>query len=184
MSGGKIKLSGKTYSIVEPCFCRLKRIISLFNSLSYQGSDTEFTRNLNLLFIELLGRKNALLLRWPWNRPTVEEVEQFILEVPAICGLTQKKSNVIDDESFTSDSINEWDALYALIIDRTGWDWDAIDQRMTLSRLEALKSHWKKSPPVNELVAAYLDYKPPADGDEMTIEQRIRQLQQFNATMH
>lgn len=43
----------------------------------------------------------------------------------------------------------------------TGRPWDEIEDTLTAPRLKALTEDWKKHPPVNDLVAAYLKYKPP-----------------------
>jgi hypothetical protein len=50
--------------------------------------------------------------------------------------------------------------LYWRIILLTGWTWAEVDQTMTMSKLRALDERLNVSPPVNELVASYLDYKP------------------------
>lgn len=37
---------------------------------------------------------------------------------------------------------------------------------MTIPRIEALYAAWKRTPPLNKLVAVYLEYKPPLDRGE------------------
>lgn len=32
---------------------------------------------------------------------------------------------------------------------------------MTMLRFDALREYWRLNPPVHQLVAAYMDYKPP-----------------------
>ena len=44
----------------------------------------------------------------------------------------------------------------------TGRPWDELEDTLTFPRLKALNDHWRQKPPVGDLVAAYLNYKPPA----------------------
>lgn len=42
----------------------------------------------------------------------------------------------------------------------TGRPWDELEDTLTFPRLKALTDHWREKPPVGDLVAAYLKYKP------------------------
>ncbi len=37
---------------------------------------------------------------------------------------------------------------------------------MTLPRLDAMREYWANNPPVHQLVAMYMQYKPPAKKNE------------------
>ena len=50
----------------------------------------------------------------------------------------------------------DWDAVYCLLIERTGWTWDTIDDQMDLPRFLALDRHWRRHPPLRDMVQAYL----------------------------
>ena len=54
----------------------------------------------------------------------------------------------------------DWDAVYCLLIERTGWTWDTIDDHMDLPRFLALDAHWRRHPPLRDMVQAYLGIKP------------------------
>lgn len=43
-----------------------------------------------------------------------------------------------------------------MLIARTGWTWDYIDEHMTFPRLEALNREWERTPPPNESLAMLL----------------------------
>jgi hypothetical protein len=47
----------------------------------------------------------------------------------------------------------------------TGRPWDELEDSLTAPRLQALMTEWVNNPPVGDLVARYLDYKPPAPAD-------------------
>jgi hypothetical protein len=47
----------------------------------------------------------------------------------------------------------------------TGRPWDELEDTLTIPRLRALTDHWREKPPVGDLVAAYLKYKPPVKID-------------------
>ena len=57
----------------------------------------------------------------------------------------------------------DWDAVYCLLIERTGWTWDTIDDHMDLPRFLALDRHWRRHPPLRDMVQAYLGIKPPLE---------------------
>lgn len=44
----------------------------------------------------------------------------------------------------------------------TGRPWDELEDTLTIQRIEALNAQWIETPPVGDLVAGYLQYKPPA----------------------
>jgi len=50
----------------------------------------------------------------------------------------------------------DWDFIYCLIIDRTGWSWEYIDDQMDIPRLLKMNRYWRTNPPVREMVQAYL----------------------------
>ena len=54
----------------------------------------------------------------------------------------------------------DWDAVYCLLIERTGWTWDTIDDHMDLPRFLALDRHWSRHPPLRDMVQAYLGIQP------------------------
>jgi hypothetical protein len=55
----------------------------------------------------------------------------------------------------------DWPGIYARIATTTGWTLDYIMDEVTLPRLRSLLRYWSEHPPVHELVAAFVGYKPP-----------------------
>ena len=53
---------------------------------------------------------------------------------------------------------------------------------MTFSRFEAMKSYWKTNPPVHQLVAAYMGYKPPEKPQDITesFDQFMSEIESLN----
>jgi hypothetical protein len=45
----------------------------------------------------------------------------------------------------------------------TGRPWDELEDTLTIPRLKALFAEWRQHPPVGDLVAAYIGYKPPRE---------------------
>lgn len=58
--------------------------------------------------------------------------------------------------------------MFARICANTGWTWSYVREHVDLPTLEALEQEWLDQPPVHRLVAAYLDYKRPADAEAAT----------------
>ncbi len=46
-----------------------------------------------------------------------------------------------------------------MIIDRTGWSWEYIDDHMDIPRLLKMNKFWRENPPLREMVQAYLGIK-------------------------
>jgi hypothetical protein len=44
----------------------------------------------------------------------------------------------------------------------TGRPWDELEDTLTVPRLTALQAQWLEVPPVADLLAAQIGYKPPA----------------------
>jgi hypothetical protein len=73
----------------------------------------------------------------------------------------------------------DWGALYAHIATTTGWTYGEIDG-LTLPQVVELKTYWRENPPVHQLVAAYMGYKPPADpGQEQSGEGMAELMRMF-----
>lgn len=46
-----------------------------------------------------------------------------------------------------------WDALYAYLVNATGWTWETIRWELDLPRLAALSKYWEDMPPLHIEVA-------------------------------
>lgn len=55
--------------------------------------------------------------------------------------------------------------VYGRVVTATGWRWSEVDE-MTLDQVDSLYAYWRSSPPVHELVAAYMGIKPEAEASE------------------
>ncbi len=52
-----------------------------------------------------------------------------------------------------------------MIIDRTGWTWEYVDEQMDIPRLIEMNRYWRAHPPVREMVQAYLGIEIRDDRD-------------------
>ena len=57
----------------------------------------------------------------------------------------------------------DWDFIYCLIIDRTGWSWEYVDDHMDIPRLLKMNQYWRAHPPLREMVQAYLGIEIKTD---------------------
>ena len=48
-----------------------------------------------------------------------------------------------------------------MIIDRTHWNWEYIDDHMDIPRLLKMNKFWRSNPPLRDMVQAYLGIQPP-----------------------
>jgi hypothetical protein len=148
----EVVLGGRRLAVEEPVFGALKQIVPAYNRLTLEPdrSARETADDINLILALLLGKAGIRKLRW--RRPTAAELQTFLAALPELCGLVAQRPGGGD--------VDTWDVLYWRIILLTGWTWADVDQTMTMSKLKALDERLNVSPPVNELVASYLDYKP------------------------
>lgn len=54
----------------------------------------------------------------------------------------------------------DWSRIISRVVISTGWTWDYCEDELTWPRIEALYDEWADHPPVHEMVAVYLGYKP------------------------
>jgi hypothetical protein len=149
----EVVLGGRRLAVEEPVFGALRQIVPAYNRLTLEPerSARETADDINRILALLLGKAGIRKLRW--RRPTAAELQAFLAAVPELCGLVAQRPG-------GGDAADAWDVLYWRIILLTGWTWAEVDQTMTMSKLQALDERLNVSPPVNELVASYLDYKP------------------------
>lgn len=48
-------------------------------------------------------------------------------------------------------------------MDSLGWTWEYVERHMDLHRYAALRRRWRRSPPVQMMVQAYLEIEPQED---------------------
>ena len=82
----------------------------------------------------------------------------------------------------------DWDAVYCLLIERTGWTWDTIDSQMDLPRFLALDRHWRRRPPLRDMVQAYLGIEPqippePTGNDQTDLDAFIELFRAAGGSM-
>lgn len=51
----------------------------------------------------------------------------------------------------------------AEVIDATGWTWEYVERHMDLHRYAAFCRQWRRSPPLRDMVQAYLGIESVAD---------------------
>ncbi len=52
-----------------------------------------------------------------------------------------------------------------MIIDRTGWSWEYIDDHMDIPRLLKMNKFWRENPPLRDMVQAYLGIQIETEKD-------------------
>ena len=76
-----------------------------------------------------------------------------------------------------------WGAIYGRLSTALGWTFPQIDELLFVD-IEDLSSYWRTSPPVHELVAAHLEYKPAEPEKPFDPEQQQQQLEDLLRSMN
>lgn len=146
----EISLGGIMREIEEPTFGPLKRIVAAYNRLAAPDlPDEAKIQCCNAILAAITGGQMAFWQLRPGELPALLE------SLPDICGLERLRPG-------SSQQSIKWDGLYIHISLSLGWDWPAIDNSMTMSRLRSLRDYQAQHPPTHLLIAAYLRYRPPA----------------------
>ena len=149
-----VKIFGKNVLIKEPVFGTLRKVISEYNNLSTDISDTDKVMAVEAMLFLLIGNIKI-------HKLSSDELTEFLKAVPDICGLTTSTSN---SKASTKD---HWGDIYAHLSMCLGWTYDYINEHMTLSRLAEYQGYWDNNPPTHQLVAAYMGFeaKDKSDGN-------------------
>lgn len=67
------------------------------------------------------------------------------------------------------------------MIARTGWTWEYVARHMDLHRYAAMVAEWRRSPPLQQMIQAYLGIEPqePPSTEPLTPEQEQRAIGEF-----
>ncbi|MDD2725402.1 MAG: hypothetical protein PHH59_15460 [Methylovulum sp.] len=144
-----ISVAGKGRTIAEPPFFLLRQIIDAYNDM-VSAPPAQLSARVRRLFILVFGWWRG---NWLFMRLKPAELTGFLAALPAQIGLEPGSKAATDASS--------WGDVYAHLSATFSWDYDAIDQHMTLGRLKAMQGYLKNNPPTHLLVAAYLNYEPP-----------------------
>lgn len=139
----KIKLARKSFIIPELVFKKLRLLCSAYGLLAQTDATIAQQGDaLNQILFALVGK--------PINYQRVSEAEwqSLFLAIPGLCGLENSatKGNA---------SATDWGEVYAHLSACFGWDYDYIDNHMTLSRLKEYGEYLKQNPPLHQIAAAY-----------------------------
>lgn len=79
--------------------------------------------------------------------------------------------------------------MIAEVCQHTSWTWDYVDTQICLHRLAAIRRQWRRSPPLQMMVQAYLqiegEHEPaptgpqPQPGQALTPEQEAAAIAEF-----
>lgn len=72
-----------------------------------------------------------------------------------------------------------WGDIYTKLVMVTGWTWEYIDEFVTIPRLLEMSAYWRKSPPLHELVAAFVGYGDKSSA--VTADEVVRMDSEENA---
>ncbi|HOX90233.1 MAG TPA: hypothetical protein PLN55_11530 [Burkholderiaceae bacterium] len=71
------------------------------------------------------------------------------------------------------------------MIAHTGWTWDYVEEHMDLHRYAALQRQWRRFPPLQRMVQAYLGIEPEDEPNEpsesMTADEEQAAIERFMA---
>lgn len=76
-----------------------------------------------------------------------------------------------------------WGAIYGRLATALGWSFPQVDD-LHFSDVEDLSEYWRTSPPVHELVATYLEYKPPEPEAPFDPEKQQAELEDLIHSMN
>lgn len=76
-----------------------------------------------------------------------------------------------------------WGAIYGRLSTALGWTFPQIDD-LFFADIEDLSDYWRTSPPVHELFAAYLEYKPAELEKPFDPEQQQMELEDLLRSMN
>jgi len=67
------------------------------------------------------------------------------------------------------------------VIGFTHWTWDQVENQMDLHRHAAMRRHWRRSPPLQQMVQGYLGIEPIEDirAGPLTPEQEEAAIAEF-----
>lgn len=139
----KIKLAGKMFVIPALVFKQLRLLCSAYGLLAQTDvSLAQQVDALNQILFALVGKPIN------FQRVSVAEWQVLFLAIPGLCGLENAatKGNA---------SATDWGEVYAHLSACFGWDYDYIDNHMTLSRLKEYGEYLKQNPPLHQIAAAY-----------------------------
>lgn len=143
----KLSVGGRERDIAEPVFKQLRRIIAAYNQLASDCPDAVKIAAIEILLACLLDGKVKL------KHLSNDELAALLQAIPAVCHLETKAGTANAAQPI------EWGNVYAHLSATFGWDYDYIDNHMTLSRLNEYRQYMTHHPPTHQLVAAYLGYE-------------------------
>ncbi len=167
----KIILNRKTYLINELVFRQLRAIGKAYNVLANHASpDPAKAEALHSLIFALIGKPIKL------NRISPSEWQALFNALPTLYGVDKDES--VKKISASSDN---WGRIYAHLSSCFGWDYDYIDNHMTLSRLKEYGDYIKDNPPVHQMVAAFLGVNSrKEDAGDALLSAMLHKAKQLN----
>lgn len=157
MPNQTITLRGKSWLVPEPTFGQIKQVLQLSETLNDKTISNPQKQDAFFKLLKILIKDKQLfkkgLSRLFQKAISPQEMADFLTALPVLCGFEQ-----ITTAHATSQ--DPWGELYAFLAANHGYDWEQIDNTLTLSRWKTLNNYWTDYPPTNILKAAELDYKP------------------------
>lgn len=145
MTTTTLRLGRRDRQIKEPVFRQIRIIIAAYNQVADGDVSAQYAA-LNTILAVLTN--NAVKLK----QLNQTELTDFLAALPTICGLKPVEAGGVKRDT-------DWGHIYFHLAATLGWDYDYIDNHMTLSRLEECRAYLDKHPPTHQLVAAYLGYE-------------------------
>lgn len=165
----EIVIAGRRWQV--PLFApRQNRIVA--PALTEPGTDVgdRYERLLDIAFAAL-SRARPEIVRdefedWPI---TLDELVDALPVIARQTGLFERRAGPVRPPG--PDVSPDWDAIIAEVVNfLPGTTPDYWEDALTVPRLEALHEQWRLHPPPAVLLAAWLDYRPPARSGDAVAE--------------
>lgn len=164
-----IVIAGRRWRV--PLFApRQNRIVvpALLEPGTHEGD--RYERLLDIAFAAL-SRAQPDIVRgdfedWPI---ALHELVEALPVIARQTGLLQRGTDPVRPPGH--DVLPDWDAIIAEVVNfLPGTTPDYWEDALTVPRLEALREQWRLHPPPAVLLAAWLDYRPPARSEDAVAE--------------
>lgn len=134
------------------------------------GAGDRYERLLDIAFAAL-SRAQPEIVRGDFEEWPIA-AHELVDALPVIAtqtGLLEKRAGRL--RSPKPDVLPDWDAIIAEVVNfLPGTTPDYWEDALTVRRLEALHEQWRLHPPPGVLLAAWLDYRPPARAEDALAE--------------
>ena len=162
-----ITLGKHSYPVIEPVFKHLRVIMAAQNEIienSNSNTDAQISALIMVIIKNLLSKRHFLHVRAiGLRKATGDQFTALLANLPELCGMEDQQIQATPPRF---SSVDPFDRIYARLGLLFGWSFEYIDNHMTMTRYRAIEEQLQYTPPVDELVAGYLGYKPSTPDEQ------------------